>query len=48
MCVNLRATVYVSSIILNNLRHGIIPPTPQNEPLKSPPKLGLIMNQNIN
>ena len=44
MCVYLRAICEVCSIILTSFRQGVIPPTtPQNEPLKSPPILGLIM-----
>ena len=44
MCVYLRAKFEVSSIILTNFRQRLIPPaTPQTEPLKSPPILGLIM-----
>ena len=45
MGVYLRAKFEVSSIILTSFRQGgvILPPTPpQNEPLKSPPRLGLI------
>ena len=47
MCVYLRATFHVSSIILTSFRQdegGPIltpPPSPQNESLKSPPRLGL-------
>ena len=45
MGVYLRATFQVSSIILTSFRRGnFIPPsphTPKNEPLKSPPRLGL-------
>ena len=44
MGVYLRAKSEVSSIILTSFRQGVIlpPPTPpQNEPLKSPPRLGL-------
>ena len=42
MSVYLRAKFEVSSIILTSFRHGgIVPPPPQNEPLKSPPRLGL-------
>ena len=46
MRVYLRAKFEVSSIILTSFRQGVIlpppPPTPpQNEPLKSPPRLGL-------
>ena len=44
MGVYLRAKFEASTIILTSLRHGgnlIIPPPPQNEPLKSPPRLGL-------
>ena len=40
----LRAKFEVSSIILTNFRQRLIPPaTPQTEPLKSPPRLRLIM-----
>ena len=51
MCVYLRAKFQVSSIILTSLRQGRggsgvgnfnHPPPPQNKPLKSPPRLGLI------
>ena len=42
----------VSSVILASFRQGVILPpplpTPQNEPLKSPPRLGLIKRQNKN
>ena len=40
----LRAKFEVSSIILTSFRQGVIlpPSPPQNEPLKSPPRLGLI------
>ena len=47
MCVYLRATFHVSSIILTSFRQDeggpILTslPSPQNEPLKSPPRLGL-------
>ena len=43
MGVYLRAKFEVSSIILTGFRQGVIltPPPPQNEPLKSPPRLGL-------
>ena len=44
MCVYLRAKFKVSSIILTSFRQGVVllpPPTLQNEPLKSQPKLGL-------
>ena len=43
MGVYLRAKFEVSSIILAGFRQGVIlpPPPPQNEPLKSPPRLGL-------
>ena len=48
MGVYLRAEFEASSIILTSFRQGVIltPPhtqTPQNEPLKSPPRLGLIL-----
>ena len=47
MSVYLRAKFEVSSITLTSFRHGgglFYPPPPptQNEPLKSPPRLGLI------
>ena len=45
MGVYLRAKFEVSSIILTGFRLGGVilpPPPPQNEPLKSPPRLGLI------
>ena len=44
MGVYLRVKFEVSSIILTGFRQGVIlhpPSTPQNEPLKSPPRLGL-------
>ena len=48
MGMYLRAKFEVCSIILTRFRRGVIlpylqppPPTPQNEPLKSPPRLGL-------
>ena len=51
MDVYLRPKFEVSSIILTSFRHGkggggeeggnFTPSTPQNEPLKSPPRLGL-------
>ena len=42
MGVYLRAKFEVSSIILTGFRQGVIlPPPPQNESLKSPPRLGL-------
>ena len=46
MAVYLRAKFEVSSIILTGSRQGgsnftSAPPPPQNEPLKSPPRLGL-------
>ena len=46
MCVYLHAKFEVSGIILTRFRYGIIPPPtpppqPQNEPFKSPPRLGL-------
>ena len=54
MGVYLRAKFEVSSIILTGFRQGgILPPphththTPQNEPLKSPPRLGLKMNMQL-
>ena len=51
MCVYLRTKFEVSSIILARFRQGggvVTPPppththTPQNEPLKNPPRLGLV------
>ena len=44
MCVYLRAKLWVSSIIVTSFRKGLILTLspPQNEPLKSPPRLGLI------
>ena len=43
MRVNLHAKFEVSSIILTSFRHEVVlPAPPQNEPLKSPPGLGLI------
>ena len=42
MAVYLRAKFEVSSIILKVLDILPLPPQPQNEPLKSPPRLGLI------
>ena len=45
MSVYLCVKFEVSSIILTGFRQGVIlpppPSTPQNEPLKSPPRLGL-------
>ena len=46
MDVYLRTKFEVSSIILSSFRQGVIllpppPPAPRNEPLKSPPRLGL-------
>ena len=42
MCVSLRTKFQASTIILISFRHGgVILPPPQNEPLKSPPRLGL-------
>ena len=44
MGVYLHAKLEVSSIILTSFRQGVIlppPPTPQIEPLKSTPRLGL-------
>ena len=48
MCVYLRAKLWVSSIIVTSFRKGLILPLspPQNEPLKSPPRLGLINKGN--
>ena len=51
--VYLRAKFEISSIILTSFRQGVIlpppPPLPQNEPLKKPPRLGLmgIYNHNL-
>ena len=46
MGVYLRAKFEVSSIILTSFRQGgnfaPLPSPPQNEPLRSPPRLGLI------
>ena len=43
MCVHLRTKFQVSSTILTSFRQGVnfTPPSPQNEPLKSPPRLEL-------
>ena len=42
MGVYIRAKFEVSSMILTSFRQGVIlSPPPQNEPLKSPPRLGL-------
>ena len=44
MYVYFRAIFEVSSVILMGFRQGCnftLPPPPQNEPLKSPPRLGL-------
>ena len=48
MCVYLRAKLEVSGIIVTSFRKGLILPLspPQNEPLKSPPRLGLIDKEN--
>ena len=44
MGVYLRVKFERSNIILTGSRQRVIlPPTPQNEPLKSPPRLGLIL-----
>ena len=44
MCVYVHAKYEVSSIILTSFRHGVgdgnVAPPSQNEPLKSPPRLG--------
>ena len=51
MGVYLRAKFEVSSIILTSFRQGVIlppPPIPQNEPLKSPPRLGFKFLRNAN
>ena len=43
MCVYLSSKFQVLSIILTNFRQGVIlhpPLSPQNKPLKSPPRLG--------
>ena len=45
MGVYLRSKFEVSSIIIKGFRKGWIPPPLPNEPLKSPPRLGLIMAQ---
>ena len=45
MGLYLRAKFEVSSMIVTRFRQGVIllpPPPPQSEPLKSPPRLGLI------
>ena len=48
MCVYLRAKFEVSSIILASFRQGAalgeiyLPPPSQSEPLKNPPRLGLM------
>ena len=44
MCVYLRTKFQVSSIILTSFKQVILPPPtpPQNEALKSPPRLGLM------
>ena len=52
MCVYLRTEFQVSRIILTSFRQGVIltpshPPSMQNEPLKSPPRLGLIYTQGL-
>ena len=48
MGVYLPAKFKVSSIILTGFRQGVIlPPSPQNEPLKSPPRSGLMINEII-
>ena len=49
MDVYLRAKFEVSSIILTIFRQGVIlrPSPPQNEPLKSPPRLGLTWKINF-
>ena len=45
MRVYLYAKFQVSGIILTSFRRGnFTPATPQNEPLKSPPRLGLTSN----
>ena len=41
MSVYFRAKFEVSSIILTCFRHAVPLPPPQNEALKSPPRLGL-------
>ena len=44
----LRAKFEVSSVILTGFKQGVILPTPtspQNEPLKSPPRLGIKSKQ---
>ena len=48
MCVFLPAKFEVSSVILTSFRWGVTlppPPTPQNEPLKSPSRLGLTITE---
>ena len=48
MGVYLPAKFKVSSIILTGFRQGVIlPPSPQNEPLKSPPRSVLMINEII-
>ena len=43
MCFYVRTKFQVSSVILTSLRQGVnLFPPPQDEPLKSPPRLGLI------
>ena len=48
--VYLRAKFEVSSIILTSFRQGgnFTPPPPQNESLKSPPRLGLNSSKHLN
>ena len=44
MYVYLQTKIQVSSVILTSFRQvgvSLLPPPPQNEPLKSPPRLGL-------
>ena len=50
MGVYLCAKFEVSSVILTSFRHGggnFTSPPPQNEPLKSPPRLGLIYYKDL-
>ena len=49
ICVYLGTKFQVSSIILTSFRKGgvILPPITQNEPLKSPPRLGLKPQQQM-
>ena len=48
MCVYLRTKFQVSSIVITIFRQGeFYTPSPQNEPLKNPPRLGLIKQHNF-